>query len=216
VNGTSWRRSERAHQGDALSKLLKSLFFSCPREKLPARHVVCCQELRQPSVPPLFAPFLGFDDVEPAMTRDLKRQRQRKRLLVASVGVATVSFMALHTGCDDSDAQLTNVANLLVPLDGSIDFAFAPDANAPPIPTSGNLLPLPQDSGPKDAGHDALVVSGNLVAPPPADAAADAASDAAADAASDAAPSDGSAAHDARVDTGIPASGNLLPPIGPR
>lgn len=149
------------------------------------------------------------------MAHDPERQRKRKRLLVASVGVATVSFMGLQTGCDDSDGQMTFTANLLaIPLDGSIDFATVPDAatdartgNTLPLPPSANLLAIPLDSGARDASADALIVSGNLVAPPPPDAAADAANDAA--------PKDGSI-DDARVDTGIPASGNLLPPLGPR
>jgi hypothetical protein len=158
------------------------------------------------------------------MTQDPQRQRQRKRLLVASVGVATVSFMALQTGCEDTDG-LPYAANLLaIPLDGSIDFATVADAASdaqldarpPPLPTSGNLVAIPYDAGLKDAASDALVTSGNLVAPPPPDAAADAASDGATDAASDAALKDAATPKDARVDTGIPSSGNLLPPIGPR
>jgi hypothetical protein len=139
--------------------------------------------------------------------------------LVASLGVATVSFMGLQTGCEDGDGHMTFTANLLaIPLDGSIDFSTVPpipDAgghasyDAAVIPVSGNLIAPIQDSGPKDAAvADALITSGNLLPPPPPDAAVDAASDAAA--------KDGSAPKDARVDTGIPSSGNLLPPIGPR
>jgi hypothetical protein len=157
------------------------------------------------------------------MTHDPQRQRKRKRLLVASVGVATISFMALHAGC--SDDEPVGSGNLLppAPVDASTDPAIARDAAsdassdalvssgnlvAPPPPTSGNLLPpAPVDASAQDAAKDALVVSGNLVAPPPQDASSDA---------SDAALKDGSAPKDARVDTGIPSSGNLLPPLGPR
>jgi hypothetical protein len=157
------------------------------------------------------------------MSNDPQNPRKGKRLLVASIGVATVSFLSLQTGCEDG--QMTNVANLLTPpvdtfhdpshvpdaaLDAASD-ALIPSANllAPPgdaafdaiVPT-GNLL-APPDASLHDAALDAIVTSGNLLPPP--DAAADAAP------AKDAAP-----AHDAKVDTGLPTSGNLLPPMGPR
>jgi len=144
------------------------------------------------------------------MAGDPHQQRKRKRLLVATIGVATVSFLGLQTGCRDEEP--VSSGNLLPPgaIDTSNDPTLARDAAssdplvgtgnlvAPP-PVSGNLLPPPTavDAGPKDAALDALIVSGNLVAPPPQDAAADA--------------SDG-AAKDAKVDTGIiPPSGNLMP-----
>lgn len=143
------------------------------------------------------------------MAQDPKQQRARKRLLVASVGVATVSFLSLQTACEDGDDHITTVANLLaIPLDSSIDSVVVRDAStdARPLFPSANLIAIPVDAGPSDASGDALVTSGNLLPPLPRDAATDAASDAAADAASDAA-----TARDAKVDTGLPSSGNLVP-----
>jgi hypothetical protein len=150
------------------------------------------------------------------MTDDRQQQRRRKRLLVASIGVATVSFMSLQTGCQDEE-PVTSGNLLPVPIGSVKDPALAGDAAADaatdalvtsgnlvaPPPTTGNLLPpAPIDAGPKDAALDALIVSGNLVAPP-RDAAADA---------SDGAAKDSGQARDARIDTGIiPPSGNLVP-----
>jgi hypothetical protein len=151
------------------------------------------------------------------MAQDPKQQRARKRLLVATVGVATVSFLSLQTGCED-DEYITTVANLLaVPLDSSIDMAVVRDAStdATPLFPSANLIAVPVDSGPMDASGDALTTSGNLL-PPPQDASGDALitsgnlipppHDAAADAASDAA-----TARDAKADTGAPSGGYPKP-----
>jgi hypothetical protein len=142
------------------------------------------------------------------MADDARPLRRRKPVLVASIGVATVSYLALQTGCEEEE-QMHQVANLLAPpLDASFDPSVVPDAAEDggfDAWVSGNLLPPPPTED--DAGPDALVPSGNLL-PPPADAALDAAQDAAQDAAHD-------AAHDAKVDTGIPTSGNLLPPLPP-
>jgi len=149
--------------------------------------------------------------------------RRRKRLLVASIGVATVSFLGMQTGCKDDDEKIDSIANLLAPpldqgrdpsltRDAATDAASARDALFP----SANLLPAPGDAAldalihtanllapPGDAALDAIVTTGNLV-PPPLDAALDAAGDAASDGAqpSDAAPKD------AKVDTGLPPKGD--------
>jgi hypothetical protein len=72
-----------------------------------------------------------------------------KKLLVASVGVAAISYMA----CTTSETS----GNLVSPID---------DASVAPLDAA-------------DAKDDALISSGNLVAPPPDDAGADAAKDAA-------------------------------------
>ncbi len=146
------------------------------------------------------------------MSDDPQQQRKRKRLLVASIGVATVSFMSLQTGCEDEE-QISSVANLVAPpIDTFHDPSLARDAAMDALVTSGNLV-APPVVQPKDAAADALVVSGNLVAPPARDAAADAA-DSATDAAADGAAKD--AAADAKIV--IPPSGNLMPvpPLGPR
>jgi hypothetical protein len=153
------------------------------------------------------------------MPDNTRPKRKGKQLLVASVGVATVSYLALQGGCVD-EADIPLVANLLAPpWDASIDTVTTGDAALPAdaaldaLVVSGNLLPPP----PPDAATDALTTSGNLLPPPPPDAAMDALTtsgnllpppppDATVDAAPDA------AARDAKVDTGLPTSGNLLPP----
>ena len=154
------------------------------------------------------------------MADDRQQLRRRKRLLVASIGVATVSFMSLQSGCQD-DEPATSGNLLPLPVGSQNDPALASDAAtdatmdalvtsgnlvAPPLPPSGNLVAPPLDAAIKDAAPDALITSGNLVAPPPADAATDAAGDAAAK----------DAESDAKIV--IPPSGNLMPvpPLGPR
>lgn len=150
------------------------------------------------------------------MADDPQQQRKRKRLLVASIGVATVSFLSLQTGCED--AEPVTSGNLLpVPVGSVKDPALAGDAATDAamdaLVTSGNLV-APPVVQPKDAAADALIVSGNLVAPPARDAAAEAA-DGATDAATDGAAKD-AAQSDAKIV--IPPSGNLMPvpPLGPR
>ena len=151
------------------------------------------------------------------MRDDLPVRRKGKRLLVATIGVATVSYMGLHGGCTE-DGEMVVVANLLVPPvetshDPSLVDASAHDAGQDALVGSGNLLPPPVTSGnllppPTDAALDA---SGNLL-PPPTDASLDGAADAATDAAH---PADAAHPKDAKIDTGLPSSGNLLP-IPPR
>jgi hypothetical protein len=97
-----------------------------------------------------------------------KRRLPTKKIMVAAIGVATVSY-----GCLTSDATTNGT-----PTDGGADGQ---------ISSSGNLM-APADSGGKDtAAQDTgpdISVSGNLMPPP------DSGSDAAADAPKDA-PNDG-------------------------
>lgn len=136
------------------------------------------------------------------MRKDSPDKRKGKRLLVASIGVATVSYLALQGGCTDEEETITTVANLLAPpLDASYESVTTGDASRPvdagfdALVVSGNLLPPPFD-----ASSDALITSGNLLPPPPPDAATDAAAD---------------AARDGQADVGLPSVGNLLPPPKP-
>lgn len=76
-----------------------------------------------------------------------------RKLLVASLGVATLSYVA----CTTSPSS----GNLMFP-DG--------DAAADGPVTSGNLMPPPPPDGAADAKPDAPVTSGNLMPPPPPDA----------------------------------------------
>jgi hypothetical protein len=150
------------------------------------------------------------------MPKDPENQRKRKRLLVASIGVATVSFLGAQTGCNNEDDTIKSIANLLVPpFDTSQDPSVPRDAEVDAFVPPGQGLTL--DAALRDAAGDALTTSGNLL-PPPADAAlgADAAADAARDAASDAAADaakDAAPPKDTYIDTGLPSSGNLLPPL---
>jgi hypothetical protein len=138
------------------------------------------------------------------MGNDAPSRRKGKRLLVASVGVATVSFLAVQSGCEEQQT-MTNVANLLSPPD--FGNAVAGDAAADAAQTA------PTDSGnqaPLDARYT-IATSGNLISVP-GDAALDAARNAA-DAAQDA------QTHDAKSDAWTPpSSGNLVPvpPAGDR
>ena len=120
--------------------------------------------------------------------------RKRKRLLVASVGVATVSFLALQTGCEDEVEYMHTVANLLAPpdfgtaVDAAVD-ASASDAMADALPTSGNLI-SPIGEIPRYDSGTSIATSGNLI-PVPGDAALNAAQDAAQDAQAKDAKADG-------------------------
>ena len=125
---------------------------------------------------------------------------KRKRLLVASLGVATVSYLGMQAGCADGEEYMTTISNLIAPpgdasfypwpgSDAAVDAALGTDAQPP---EAGG-----QDAALRDAAPDAIVTSGNLLPPP--------------DAATDAATQDASRAKDAQIDTGLPASGNLMP-----
>jgi hypothetical protein len=109
------------------------------------------------------------------MTERVTPKRRGKRLLVASIGLATLSYVGAP-GCGDDD--LEGSGNLLVPPTHDAGPDAAMDAGDPGMPT-GNLLPPPllQDSGnllappPTDASTDsAIPASGNLLAPPDLDA----------------------------------------------
>jgi hypothetical protein len=95
----------------------------------------------------------------------MDRKRPGKPLLLATLGLATLSYVSLQGCADDSDGS---------------------DDRGPPV--DGGL------DGSREGGQ-ILIDSGNLLPPPPQDAAAD------------------SAARDADVDAQLPpVSGNLLPP----
>jgi hypothetical protein len=121
------------------------------------------------------------------MAPPTRSPRKGKRLLVAAVGVATVSFVSSQ-GCEPHTETFTS-GNLLPapPYEAGISPVTSPDAadHAPldasgPLPTSGNLLPpqpLDASQTAMDAAHVAasthdssLPTTGNLL-PPPRDAA---------------------------------------------
>lgn len=93
-------------------------------------------------------------------------ERKGKRLLVAAIGVATISYMSSQSGCKREPTATTTSGNLV-----------PPPAEAGPVPpddigvqSSGNLVPPPPaDAGRvEDAGVEVpLVPTGNLVVPPP-------------------------------------------------
>jgi hypothetical protein len=96
---------------------------------------------------------------------------RRRKLLVATVGVATVSYVLTNAACKGS----TTSGNLVAPPPPDVTDAGEPDR--PPI--SGNL-PAPPDVAvdttvPGDTSDAAEVtpdrppISGNLPAPPPSD-----------------------------------------------
>lgn len=128
------------------------------------------------------------------MTAALPPARKGKRLLVAAVGVATVSFIS-GQGCEPDTTSFTS-GNLLP----------APPLVSGSTPDAGDASSVGDAASDNDV-HTTIVVSGNLLPPPGTDA-----SQAALDAASqDAAPQDAAPQNAAR-DTGLPTSGNLLPP----
>jgi hypothetical protein len=86
-----------------------------------------------------------------------------RKLLVASLGVAAISYVA----CTTSQPS----------LDGGSGADAAADAKADGPVTSGNLMPPP----PVDAAADAPVTSGNLMPPPPVDGGDDGSTDGGAD-----------------------------------
>jgi hypothetical protein len=88
-----------------------------------------------------------------------------KKLLVASIGVAAISYAA----CTPTEEVTGN------PVAPAVDASAGPadtgiDAKDDALISSGNLVaPLPDDAGPdaKDAtDEDAFIGSGNLVPPP--------------------------------------------------
>jgi hypothetical protein len=91
----------------------------------------------------------------------MKRRVIGKKLLVASIGVATISYVACSTGSTTTDAGADAAA------DGPV--------------TSGNLMPPPPVDASEDVKPDVPPTSGNLMPPPPIDAGDDGASDAGTD-----------------------------------
>jgi hypothetical protein len=86
--------------------------------------------------------------------------RTKKKLLVAAVGVASVSYV----GCS---SNMTTTANLMVPSQDA-----SSDAEGDAFISSGNLVIVAPDSppdAPADATDDMFVTTANL-APPPSDA----------------------------------------------
>lgn len=109
------------------------------------------------------------------MTEEHKPKRRGKRLLVATIGLATLSY-AGAPGCGD---DLGTSGNLLLPPAQDAGRDASMDAGGDLGTPTGNLLPPPlyQDSGnllappPTDASTDsALPTTGNLLAPPELDA----------------------------------------------
>ncbi len=83
-----------------------------------------------------------------------KRSVVGKKLLVASLGVAAVSYVACSGEVASTDAG-----------------AGGADAAADRLVSSGNLIPPPIDATPpRDAAPDVPPTSGNLMPPPPPDA----------------------------------------------
>jgi hypothetical protein len=106
-------------------------------------------------------------------------KRPTKKLLVAAVGVATVSYVACGDTSNpppppvDAQADMPVSGNLVPPPDATVDDGGDPADMQPDLPVSGNLVP-PPDATVDDGGDPAdmqpdLPVSGNLVPPPEED-----------------------------------------------
>jgi len=120
------------------------------------------------------------------------KPRKGRALLVAAIGVATMSYGGVQSGCSTS---ITTSGNLVSPPPADAGTGDAGSDKDASMPTSGNLLPPPEPDA-------AIVSSGNLVPPPPLDGG------------SDAGPIPDGAVPDAgdAGDGSLPTSGNLLPP----
>lgn len=125
----------------------------------------------------------------------MKRTVKSRKLLVASVGVATVLY-----ACEKKDPYPPG--NLMAPVP-ALDAAPAPSETAPP--TSGNLMPPPE---PSIADHP----PGNLMPPPPPEPSDAGAKKKDAGATRDPGKHDGGAAPKATAPPHPP--GNLMPPPG--
>jgi hypothetical protein len=130
------------------------------------------------------------------MQTSSQRKRAGKRLLVAAIGVATVSFVGAQSGCapdtDDLDARDETSA----PYDDEgaapsvSDQSLTSSAARLKLPQSGNLLPPPGiDPGTVVLPPKGFPPSGNLMAPP------------------------GNYEPPIVVGPVLPPSGNLMPPI---
>lgn len=90
------------------------------------------------------------------MSQDPSSKRRRlstKKILVAAIGVASVSYVI---ACEENTPSSGNLMAPDASQDASIDVTSS----------SGNLM-APQDAGPRDAqDEDVFVSSGNLMAPP--------------------------------------------------
>ncbi|HXN33804.1 MAG TPA: hypothetical protein VN894_18170 [Polyangiaceae bacterium] len=111
--------------------------------------------------------------------------RTARKILVASVGVATVSYVSAGTACSSSSSSPASEPT----LDGATTNDGAPTEDVVFTGPEGNLMaPPPQDAqgdvatdAPEDVldlDHVSYGPEGNLMAPPPADAQGDVATDA--------------------------------------
>jgi hypothetical protein len=104
------------------------------------------------------------------MSEQTARRRNRKQLLIAAVGVATVSY--LGSGCNRVQVSSATSGNLMAPPPAEAAVPQLADAGqvAPgPIAPSGNLMAPPQDAALQAPDVlDTPNVSGNLMPPPPA------------------------------------------------
>jgi len=110
------------------------------------------------------------------LERAMRKRLTPKKILVASLGIGAVSYVAACGG----ESSRTSGGNLMPPQDDAGQADASPlDAGADVhIVTGGNLMPAPVDSGkdaePADAGGDGAVLDagadvvtiGNLVPPP--------------------------------------------------
>lgn len=130
----------------------------------------------------------------PPAPESTTKPRRGRALLVAAIGVATMSYGGVQSGCGTTIATTGNLVSP-PPAEAGAGDAGAGDGGSDKdgaMPVSGNLLPPPET----DAG---IVTSGNLLPPPPLDGGSDA----------------GHVPDGAVPDAGdgsMPTSGNLLPP----
>jgi len=130
------------------------------------------------------------------MQTSSQRKRAGKRLLVAAIGVATVSFVGAESGCAPDSDQVDARDESSAPYDDEgatpsvSDQSLTISGGRLKIPQSGNLLPPPGiDPGTVVLPPKGFPPSGNLMAPP--------------------------GVYDPPVVIGpvLPPSGNLMPPI---
>lgn len=105
----------------------------------------------------------------PMASDPIKRRLVTKKLLAAAVGIGAVSYVV---ACGETSPSGPSSADGGAAKDGALDV----------LVSSGNLMAIPPDAAPADAGKDAepdagIITSGNLMPPPPSDASADAPTD---------------------------------------